>query len=163
MEFEKIYRQHFDDVYRYLRGLTLNESVAEELTQETFFRAFKGKAEFRGECSLKTWLCQIAKNLYFDYLKKSKRFEDDVDISKVEDEKTSVLDMLIDKELALQIHKELHMMKEPYKEVFTLRIFGELSFKEIGSVFGKSEHWACVTFHRAKEKIKNKMEEYNEN
>ncbi len=70
----------------------------------------------------------------------------------------SFAEILADKESALQVHKILHKLREPYKEIFSLRIFGELSFQEIGMLFGKSEHWACVTYHRAKKMVQTKIE-----
>lgn len=64
-----------------------------------------------------------------------------------------------DSEATFRIHRILHQMAEPYKEVFQLRVFGELSFLKIGQIFGKSESWARVTYYRAKNKIKDRLEE----
>lgn len=158
LNFDKIYEEYFDDVFRYLRGLTLNEDLAEELTEETFFKALKALPEFNGKCDVRVWLCQIAKNSYFSYLKKYKRISDEKDFEKVMICEENLEEILVNKEIAFQLHEILHQLNEPYKEVFTLRVFGELPFKEIGLLFDKSEHWACVTYHRAKENIKKKME-----
>ena len=155
--FEEIYQEYFHDVYKYLRGLTANEHLSEELTSDTFFKAMKSIDKFRGDCDVRVWLCQIAKNTYLSYLKKQKNvvaLEEENDIGATQDDIES---LLVDKELAFKIHQKLHDMKEPYKEVFSLRVFGELSFKQIGSLFGKSEHWACVTYHRAKEMIRGEV------
>ena len=151
--FEEIYRKYFDDVYRFLRGLTGNESLAEELTQETFFRAMKSIKNYRGESELRVWMCSIARNLYYSHCRKQNRLSPDEIPNDIADD-NSFTDMIADKSIAFQIHRLLHDMQDPYKEVFTLRIFGELSFKEIGVLFGKTESWARVTYHRARMKIK---------
>ncbi len=149
-DFDKIYRSCYEDVFRFLRGLSGNENLAEDLTQETFYKAMRSIDTFKGGSELRVWLCSIAKNLYYDYCKKQKRTVPMEEMEDMSDDSQHFSDMLADREQALQIHKLLHDLREPYKEVFTLRVFGELSFREIGEVFGKSEHWACVTFHRAR-------------
>ena len=154
--FQIIYDSYFVDVYHYVFSLCRNTSLAEEITQETFFKAIKKIDDFDGKCTLFVWLCQIAKNTYFTQYEKNKRH-----ISfhtSVEKEYTdSFVDTLMSKETAFEIHKILHELEEPYKEVFSLRIFGELSFKQIGELFGKTESWARVTFHRAKVKIREEL------
>jgi RNA polymerase sigma-70 factor, ECF subfamily len=157
--FEELYRQYFDDVFRFLRGLTVNEDLAEELTEETFFKALKAIDDFKGNCDVRVWLCQIAENSYFSYIKKQKRFLTQRDLNDLVATEESIEKLLVDKELAFKLHQILHDLNEPYKEVFSLRVFGELPFKQIAILFGKTEHWACVTYHRAKEKIKKRMEE----
>ena len=156
-DIEAAYRAHFDDVYRFLRGLTGSESLAEELTQETFFSAMKHISDYRGESELRVWLCSIARNLYFTHLRKQKHLSPDAVPEDLCAEDSDLTELIADKALAMQIHRVLHSLRDPYKEVFSLRIFGELSFREIGSLFGKNEHWACVTFHRAKNMIQTQM------
>ena len=156
-EIEAAYRAHFDDVYRFLRGLTGSESLAEELTQETFFSAMKHIGDYRGESELRVWLCSIARNLYYSHLRRQKHLSGDEIPENLCADETDFSEMIADKALAMQIHRVLHDLQEPYKEVFSLRIFGELSFREIGTLFGKNDHWACVTFHRAKKMIQTKM------
>ena len=142
---EEVYEENVKAVYKYLFCLTHNADLAEELTQETFYRAMK--STFRGESKELTWLCAIAKNLCMDVLRKKKTEE-----YKEEEAESNinVEQMVVDKEAALAVHMALHQLEEPYKEVFSLRIFGELSFREIGQIFGKTENWARVTYHRAK-------------
>ena len=154
--FEEIYRKYFDDVYRFLRGLTGNESLAEELTQETFFRAMKSIKDYRGESELRVWMCSIARNLYYSHCRKQNRLSPDEIPNDIADD-NSFTDMIADQSIAFQIHRLLHDMQDPYKEVFTLRIFGELSFQKIGQIFGKTENWARVTYHRARLKIQERM------
>jgi len=160
-EFEQIYRAYFNDVYLYLKRLTKNESIAEEITSETFFKAMQSLDGFRGDCEMRVWLCQIAKNCYLSYCKKKQRLVTLEETDTIPDPATPE-DMdtwLAKKNDAMRIHFLLHTMPEPYKEVFMLRVFGELSFKQIGELFQKTENWACVTYHRAKRKITEKMEE----
>lgn len=156
-EFESIYSQYFRDVYSFVLSLSRNEKVAEEITQETFFKALKSIDKFNGNCKINVWLCQIAKNTYFTYLDKQKRYDTD-DIREKTSE-NSIEAMILNKEETFRIHKVLHCLDEPYKEVFTLRVFGELSFKQISQLFVKTESWARVTFHRAKQKIQSMLKE----
>ncbi|MBD5528084.1 MAG: RNA polymerase sigma factor [Lachnospiraceae bacterium] len=153
-----LFEQYYEDVFRFLRGLSADEHLAEELTQETFYRALKSADSYRGEADMRIWLCSIAKNLYYTQYKKQKRLATEEDIEEYQAEDKNFLDIIADRETALQIHRILHELQEPYKEVFSLRIFGELPFKDIGTLFGKSQHWACVTYHRAKERIREEME-----
>ena len=156
---EQIFRQYYEDVYRFLRGLTANEQLAEELCQETVFRAIKHIDDYKGSSGIRTWLCSIAKNQYFTYLKKQKHIADNELEAAIPDKDSQFFEILEDKETAAIIHKYLHELKEPYKEVFMLRVFGELSFREIAEIFGKNDHWACVSYHRAKDMIRKRMKE----
>lgn len=153
------FEDYYEDVLRFLRGLSRDEYLAEELTQETFYRAIKSIHTFRGDSDLRIWLCSIAKNLFFTHRQKQSRITPEESLDQYETEEKMFVQMIADKETALRIHKVLHDLKEPYKEIFSLRIFGELSFKEIAALFGKSEHWACVTYHRAKELIQRELKD----
>ena len=160
-DFEEIYQMYFRDVFLFLKGLSKNSNLAEELTEETFFKALSAMDSFEEKCDIRVWLCQIAKNLYYSYLRKNNKLESleqEENISFVSHVKT-VEENMLNKEDAIHIHQIIHNMEEPYKEVFSLRIFGELSFKQIGNIFGKTENWACVTYHRARSKIQQEMEE----
>lgn len=161
MEFEEIYNLYFKDIYLYLKSLSKDDSIAEEIAQETFFKALKNINSFDGSKDIRAWLFTIAKNTYFSHYKKNKNL---VDSSFLESESIDVkfIDKLVNEEDAFLIHQFIHKMKEPYKEVFYLRVFGELDFKSISEIFGKSESWARVTFYRAKGKIKEYLEEQNE-
>lgn len=129
-----------------------------EITQETFFRAISTEKEFRGESESFTWLCAIAKNLFIDEKRRNSKFEDAA-LEEQPDTQKSFEKSLMDADTSIRIHRILHAMEEPYKEVFQLRIFGELSFREISSIFGKTETWARVTYHRARMMIKERMDE----
>ena len=156
MDFEEIYRKYFKDVYLYMLAVARNSDIAEEMTQETFFKAMKEIKNFKGNCSVKSWLCQIAKNLYIDQMRKKKIFS--LDEVKEAAANTDIEEAMIDKNQAISIYRILHFLEEPYKEVFTLRVLGELSFKEIADIFQKNESWARVTYHRARLKIRELME-----
>ena len=151
--YDEIYNLYVNDVYKYLVCLTRDMNLAEELTQETFYKAYKSIDNFEGNCKLSVWLHTIAKNSFYSYCMKEKIknygvFDENIisDINIQED--------FIQTDDVITLHKILHNLEEPYKEVFTLRIFGELSYKQICEIFGKSESWARVTYYRAKEKIK---------
>ena len=152
-DIDAVYREYFTDVYKYLVSLCRDAALAEELTQETFFRALKSIDRFRGESSVYAWLCQIGKNAYFTYCKKHKRQVEPGEIASEHD----VAAMFADRDEALRLHRIVHDLPEPYKEVFSLRTFGELAFLQIGELFGKSESWARVTYHRAKLKIREEL------
>ena len=167
MQFEEIYARYYKEVYYYLLSLDGNRETAEELTQETFYRALKGIRKFKGESSLKTWLCQIAKNTYLSYVDKQKVYAEN-EVSQdilTSDQMSKSMEhenaeaIYIKKEQKLSIYRLLHSLEEPYKEVFTLRAIGDLSFKEIGEIFDRKEGWARVTYHRAKLKIRELMKE----
>ena len=159
-EFEKIYQSYFHYVYLYLLKLCKNEHLAEELTSETFFKAMKAIDKFQGNCNINTWLVTIAKNSYYNYIKRNKLVVEVEQIFELRDDNIDIQNQMIKTETSLEIYKVLHLLEEPYKEVFSLRVLGELSFKQIAEIYGKTENWACVTFHRAKNKIKSRMEEY---
>ena len=157
MEFEEIYTTYFSDVYMYIRRLSRDEHLAEEITSETFFKAISSIESFRGECDIRVWLCQIAKNCYFTYLKKTQRIDSIEDIE-IAEQSENFEERFFQKDAAMQIQKILHDIPEPYKEVFMWRVFAEMSFKQIGEIFHKSENWACVTYHRARKMIKERLE-----
>lgn len=161
VEFEKIYNTYFNDVFRYIRKLSGNEHIAEEITADTFFKAMNSIDSFRGDCDIRVWLCQIAKNSYLTYLKKTGRVDntEDIEFLGIADPDGNTEEQIIKHDQAFQIQKILHDIAEPYKEVFMWRVYAELSFKQIGQMFNKSENWACVTYHRARSRIKERMED----
>ncbi|MDO5400409.1 MAG: sigma-70 family RNA polymerase sigma factor [Eubacteriales bacterium] len=156
-EFEAIYRTYFTEVELYLRSVCRDESLAEELTEQVFFQAMKALPSFRGDCDIRTWLCAMGKNCYLSHLRKV-RPTDSIDELQVPDPDTPLEERLADRDTAKIIHRCLHALPEPYKEVFSLRVFGELSFGDIGGLFGRTPNWACVTYHRARKKIQEQME-----
>ena len=151
VDFEEVYNRYSKDVFKFCLSLCGSLHIAEDITSETFLKAINTGDTFEGRCSVKVWLCQIAKNTYYDYLRKHSK------VTELSAELPSESDFeleLLNKADALKIHKLLHQLADPYKEVFSLRIFSELSFAEVGEIFGKTESWARVTFHRAKLKLK---------
>lgn len=156
---EELYKQYFKDIFLYVKAISKSDAIAEEITQETFFKALKSIKDFRGDCDIRVWLTQIAKNTYLTYCQKNKRIVPaELDIS-IPDERVSIERDYIHKEQAALVRDILAHMDEPYKNVFHLRVFAELSFREISSLYGKTESWARVTYHRARLKIIKEMEE----
>ncbi len=155
-DFDRIYAEYFSEVYRFVFGLCQNQALAEEITQETFFKALKNIDNFKGQCKIGTWLCKIAKNTFYDSIKKSNRQVDYPLEIIISDE--NIEEQFTDKETVYAIHQVLHKLNEPYKEVFWLRTFGELSFAQIATLFNKTENWARVTYYRAKIMIKEDLE-----
>ena len=155
-EFEKLFNNNRDYIFKYLVKLTGDVSLSEELTQETFFRAFMNYAGLRKKEKAVVWLCQIAKNTYFSWYNEHKKI-DSFEETLSDSETNNVEDAFIQKELSEKAFGCLNELKEPYKEVFMLSVFGGLSFKDISKISGKSESWARVTFYRAKQKLIERM------
>ena len=157
---EKIYEEYYEIVYKYLFCLTHDKDLSEDLTQETFVKMIKNIDKFKGESKLSSWLCEIAKNLYLDYLRKNKRRskviivkENEIEIQSEE----NIENEYIEKEEKDKIFEKINSLDEISKKVMYLRINGELSFKEIGSILDKSENWARVIFYRGKQKLKEEI------
>ena len=153
-DFEEVYRRYFADVYKYVLALSRDEATAEEVTQETFFRALTAIDDFRGDCQLRVWLCQIARNQYLSLCRERKRFG----VAAEEPGDDGIEAGFDDREAARTLHRLLHELPEPYKEVFSLRTFGELPFSQIGELFGKTESWARVTYFRARRRLKEEFD-----
>ena len=153
LNLDSIYKEYVTLVYRYLYSLCHDEHMAEELTQETFYQAVRSAKKYDRTCEVSTWLCQIAKHLWYQELNKGKR----KGTSKLtEDILSTDLDLeekVIQKEEVIKLFKRVHILDEVSKEVFFLRTMGDLSFRDIGNILGKNENWARVTFCRAKQKI----------
>ena len=155
--FDEIYQSYFEPVYRYVLSLSRDPHVSEEITQETFFKALRSLDHFRGDSSIKSWLCSIARNLWISEQRKKKDRPMD-EASDLPDLSISLEESMVRQDESMRLHRLLHHLDEPYREVFTLRTLGQLSFRDIGELFGKSENWACVVYHRARAKLKKEME-----
>ena len=152
-DIEKIYEDYFQTVYKYLFCLTNNSDISEELTQETFYKAVKKIDTYKGECKISVWLCQIAKNIWYDECRKNKRITNTEDMFNVQ-EFSNLEDEIASNEEKIYLYKKMQMLDEKTREVIYLRITGELSFKEIGVILNQTENWARVTFYRGKNKLK---------
>ncbi len=162
MKFEAIYERCYRPVYRFALSLCRDEHTAEEIAQETFVKAMAGYRDFRGGSDVTTWLCRIAKNVYFSGRRKRTALPLET-LPEVSDGLSeTIADALSDREMALQIHRHLHELDEPYREVFTLRVFGELSHGQIGALFGRTEVWARTTFYRAKTRLQERIRDQHE-
>ena len=159
INFEEIYCKYYKSIYKYLVTITGKSNIAEEITQETFFKAMKRINTYDPNKKMLTWLCQIAKNTYFSEYKRHRKIQELDECETIVDDEKSIIEKIIDNEDNINILKILHELDEPYKEVFSLRVYCELSFRQIGEIFGKSENWARVTYYRSKLKIKEKLNE----
>lgn len=133
MNMDEVYRKHAETVFRFMMTLCHEEETARELTQETFYQAIRSSGRYDGTCKVSTWLCQIAKHLWYREI--------------------------VIREEKMELFRKVHLLDETSKEVVLLRITGEFSFREIGEIFGKQENWARVTFYRAKQKLVKGREE----
>lgn len=160
MDLQEIYINHANDIKKFLFCLTHNYDLSEELTQETFYQACKSIDRYDGTCKMSVWLCQIAKHIFYDYLKKQKHYslisidENGGLLAEENASRISLEDYYVIKEQAEDIIHAAIKMKEPYNRIFLLRTLGEMSFKEIGYIFEKSDNWARVTYYRAKEMLR---------
>ena len=153
------YRQYSKTVYRFLLSLSGDAHLAEELTQETMFRAVMNIETFRGECRMSAWLCQIAKHLYYAQRRRDRSTVSLEEASLPEEVGEDPAAALHDRELAEEILKRLHALEEPYKEVFLLHALGDVPLKQISRLFGRSDSWARVTYYRAKARIAQGLKE----
>ena len=153
-DMDAIYRSHAQTVYKFLLAQCHDPDLAEDLTQETFYQAVRSIGRFDGSCKLSVWLCQIAKHLWYQYLRKHQREPSSLE-SVSESIAPSAEDGLLEQEGRLTLLRQIHQLPELQREVVYLRAFGNLSFREIGDVLGKTENWARVTFYRSKEKLRN--------
>lgn len=155
-EFEKLFSENREFIFKYLMKMTRDFSLSEELTQETFFRAYMNYSSLRDKSKASVWLCQIAKNTYYAWYNEQKK-KGTLDELEALDGARNIEDEFVQKELSQKALMYLHDLEEPYKEVFMLCVFGGFSLKDISLVFGKSESWARVTFYRAKQKLLERM------
>lgn len=154
-DMEQIYEEYFETVYKYLFCLTNNNDISEELTQETFYKAVKKIATYKGECKISVWLCQIAKNIWYDSLRRNKKikFVEEKYLFNLQ-ETQPIEEQVISSNEKMSLYKKMQLLDEKTREVMYLRITGELSFKEIGIILNKTENWARITFYRGKNKLK---------
>ena len=150
---EDLYTRYAEKVCRYLFALCGRADTAEKLTQETFFKALDGLKGFDGKRDVRAWLFTVARNCYYDHCRKARHAAPLEDAETKAADTPDIAQLLVDKDAAFTVHQCLHRLEEPYKEVFSLRVFGELSFEDIGAIFGHNAAWARVTYYRAKTKL----------
>lgn len=164
-DFETVYRRYFQPVYRYLLSLCRDAVLAEEITQATFFAALKKIGAFREDCAVESWLIGIARNQYFDHCRRQKHRAGSPALLPEAPQATaddSPEALFMQSETTGLFHRLLHALPEPYKEVFMLRVYGEMNFAAIAGLFQKTESWARITYYRAKQKLQSQIrEEYN--
>lgn len=156
-DFERLYEKNYPIVYKFTLSLCRDASLAEELTQDAFVKALEHFERFDRKCQFYVWLCQIAKNTYYSYLRKQKHL---VPESQIPPQRTdSPEEIAFDKETAARLYALSDRLPEPYRDVFSLRVFGDLSFSQIGSIYGKTDSWARLIYFRAKKRIKEELDE----
>ncbi|WP_305204128.1 RNA polymerase sigma factor [Dubosiella newyorkensis] len=148
--FEHVYKQYAQFIYKFLLSNCHDESIAQELTQETFYQAYRSLKSYDGSCKVSTWLCSIAKRLYAAYLRKHP--------STIDLDDSMIASAQVDPVDKIRLLKAIRKLSEAQKEVIYLRMYGDLSFAQIGEVMEHSENWSRVTFYRAKEKLRKEME-----
>lgn len=159
-EFEDIYHEYASAVKKFLLCITGDSDLTEDLMQETFYQAIKSIDRYNGTCKFSVWLCQIAKHLYYDELKKRKH-HGTIPLEEWMKEETSASaeSLYLSGEGANEIVKIAQQLPEPYGHIFLLRVLGEFSFREIGELYKKDDSWARVVFYRAKVKVKEQLSE----
>lgn len=158
-ELTEIYEQNAQQVFKYLITLCRNPDIADELTQETFYQAVRSIDNYNGECKMSVWLCQIAKHTYYKHVDKQAKMATQIQTA---DPENSLESTIINDENKIELFRIIHLLEEPYKEIVLLRLLGDLSFKEIGEIHKRNENWARVTFYRAKLKLRERGNVYEE-
>ncbi len=156
-DMEEVYKECAEPVFRYLYSLCGEESAAQELTSETFCQAVKSIHTFRGECQLLSWLCQIAKNLWYKELRRRRRQETVPLQEEMPDSRKPMEEKLLEEEAQVAFFQKVRQLDPDSREVIYLRLIGGLSYRHIGQIMGKTENWARVTFFRGKEKLKERL------
>lgn len=161
---EEIYKKYADMVYAYLFSLTGSPSISEELTQETFYRAIKNISGFQNKCKISTWLCQIARHTWYQYLEKKKRRKEisfhelDMDLPSFQ----NIEEEFLHRQDMAELYRRIWSLNPDARQVILLRITENLSFQEIGDLLNRSETWARVTFYRGKQKLISGGNEHDE-
>lgn len=153
LNMESVYKEYAVVVYKFLMSLCYEEDLAEELTQETFYQAVRSVERYDGSCKVSTWLCQIAKHLWYREVERRKKKGTSQLTEDLLSKDQSVEEGLTLKEEKMELFRKVHVLDEISKEIVLLRVTGAFSFKEIGEIFGKNENWARVTYYRAKQKL----------
>lgn len=153
MDMDAIYKEYANVVFKYLMTLCYEEDTAQELTQEVFYQAVRSSERYDGSCKVSTWLCQIAKHMWYQELDRRKRKSTSELKEDLASSDADLSEQICLKEEKMELFRKVHILDENAKEVVLLRITGAFSFREIGDIFGKNENWARVTFYRAKQKL----------
>ena len=155
---DEIYQRYAMTVYKFLLSKTGSEDLSEELTQETFYQAVRSAGRFTGECKITTWLCGIARNV----LRTERRRIPEEALAEPIPAGETADGALLAGEERVELLRRMQSLGSDVREVMYLRIFGTLSFREIGDILSRSENWARVTYYRGKERLRKDMENDNE-
>lgn len=160
-QLEALYESYFLDVYRYATALCGDRTQAEDIAAETFLKALESLDSYRGDAHIRVWLCQIAKNIWHSRLRKDGKLHftaDELPAASI----PGPAEQVVNADAVQRIQMLFESLPEPQRSIFSLRVFGQLSFRQIAAVYGKTENWACVTYHRARSKIREQMEDCDE-
>lgn len=157
-EFEDIYEMHSDKVYSYIFLLVRNRETSEDLTQETFIKAYRNIKSFRKESSIYTWLIQIARNTVFDFHKK-KRLKQLFSFQKEEVNTVTPQEIVLKGEEIKLLYEGITTLKIEYQEVIILRKIKELSISETANILGWDEVKVKNTTARAMAALKKSLVE----
>ena len=158
MDMDQIYRTYERMVYQFLYMRTHDAHWSQDLLQETFLRAVTSISRYDGSCKLSVWLCQIARHVLWQELRKRGKTDfaelaDSIPDPGNPDAETQVLQS----EDRVGLYRAIHRLSEKEREVVLYRITGELSFREIGEILEKSENWARTTFYHAKLRLRKEL------
>ena len=160
-DIENIYKEYAKTVYKYIFCLTGNKELSEEIVQETFVVAIKNIDKFKRDCKISTWLCQIAKYIWYKILKKEKK-EEKISYETIEDVVVSDVlleEKVLEKQEKIEVFKKIQTLDEQTRTVMYLRILGNLEYNEIAEIMNKTPSWARVVFFRGKQKLKEEKDE----
>ena len=159
MTFEEIYKENYKVVYRYLVSLCKDNSLAEDILQQSFYKAFINLNKYDGQSKISTWLCTIARNELYNYYKKNKVTKYDL-LDDIKDDEKGILERIIDKEKVNFILDIINDLEEIYQRIFILRHYYDLSYKGVAKLCNKSESFVRVVFYRTKLKVRERMKNY---
>ena len=150
---EEIYNKYANAVKKYIFCITKDMNLAEDIMQETFIVAINQINKFRGDCEISVWLFSIAKKILYKKINKNNKIKM-ISIDELEFADNKILEEeYINKDNKLKLFEALQKLDVNTREVMYLRLTGDLTFKEIGKILNKTEHWAKVTFFRGKQKL----------
>lgn len=158
---EELYRENARVVYYFLFRRCRDETLAEDLMQETFVKAIECIDSFDGSCKVSTWLCQIAKHLLYQHWAKTCR-EDLAEPDETRAAEDNTESQAICRIELADVWEKLKLFPETTRRVMTLRVLSDLSYREIGALMGKSENWARVTYFRGKKQLMREVEKDEE-
>ena len=160
-DMEKIYEEYFETVNKYLFCLTHNNDISEELTQETFYKAVKKIDTYKGECKMSVWLCQIAKNLWYDQCRKNKKFVDTKEVDLLNVQALNTLEEQVISNLESErIIKEIWKLPTPQNRRVYMYVVDEFSYTKIAKVENRSIPTVKESIDRGLQNLRKKLKKF---